>query len=56
MALDLTDDKSTLIQLMAGVVRQQAITWANVDPDLHRHMASLGHSESNVPVQQDQVT
>ena len=25
--------------------RQQAITWANVDPDLCRHMASLGHNE-----------
>ena len=32
---DLTDDKSTL-------VRQQAITWANVDPVLCRHMVSLG--------------
>ena len=38
MSLDLTDDKSTLVQVMA-------ITWANVDPDLCRHMASLGHSE-----------
>ena len=28
-----------------GVVRQQAITWANVDSDLCRHMASLGPSE-----------
>ena len=28
-----------------GVVRKQAITWANVDPDLRRHMASLGHNE-----------
>ena len=26
-----------------GAVRQQAITWANVDPDFCRHMASLGH-------------
>ena len=24
---------------------QQAITWANVDSDLYRHMASLGHNE-----------
>ena len=24
---------------------QQAITWANVDPDLCRHMASLGQNE-----------
>ena len=28
-----------------GAVRQQAITWANVDPDLYRHMAWLGHHE-----------
>ena len=28
-----------------GAVRQQAITWANVDPDLCRHMASLGPNE-----------
>ena len=34
MKLDLTDDKSTLVQV-----------WANVDPDLCRHVASLGHNE-----------
>ena len=28
-----------------GAVRQQAFTWANVDPDLGHHMASLGHNE-----------
>ena len=28
-----------------GAVRQQAITWANVDPVLCRHMASIGHNE-----------
>ena len=28
-----------------GVVRRQAIIWANVDPDLCRHMASLSHNE-----------
>ena len=28
-----------------GAVRQQAITWAKVDPDLCRHMASLGANE-----------
>ena len=28
-----------------GALRQQAITWANVDPDLCRHMASLVHNE-----------
>ena len=28
-----------------GAIRQQAITWANVDPDLCRHVVSLGHNE-----------
>ena len=28
-----------------GAIRQQAITCANVDPDLCRHMVSLGHNE-----------
>ena len=28
-----------------GAVRQQAITWTNVDPDLCRHMVSLGQNE-----------
>ena len=45
MSLDFTDDQSTLVQVMAWAVRQQAITWANVDPDLCCHMASLGPSE-----------
>ena len=31
--------------LMQKRPRQQAITWANVDQDLCRHMASLGHNE-----------
>ena len=26
-----------------GAIRQQAVTWANFDPDLCRHMASLGY-------------
>ena len=30
-----------------GAVRQQAISWANVDPDLCRHMLSLGPNESS---------
>ena len=45
MSLDLTEDKSTLVQVMACAVRQQAITWASVDLDLCHHMASLGHNE-----------
>ena len=27
-----------------GAVRQQAITWANVDPDICSHIALLGHN------------
>ena len=47
MELDLTDDQSTLVQVMAWcqAIRQQAITWANVYPDLCCHMVSLGHNE-----------
>ena len=30
MSLNLTDDESTLFQVMVGaIIRQQAITWAN---------------------------
>ena len=48
ISLDLTDDKSTMVQVMAcGAVRQQVITWITVDPDLCLHMASLGHIELN---------
>ena len=46
MPQDLSDDKSTLVQVMAfDAVRQQAITWATFDPDLCRQMASLGPNE-----------
>ena len=49
MSLDFADDQSTLVQVIAwcrrAAVRQQAITWGHVDPDLCRHMALLGHSE-----------
>ena len=34
-------------RLWLGAVRQQAITWAHVDPDLCRQMASLGLNELN---------
>ena len=40
MSLELTNDKS----IWLGAVRQQAITWANDDPALCRHMVSLGHN------------
>ena len=42
MLLDLTDDK---FREWLGAVRQQAITWTNVDPDLSHHMASPGQNE-----------
>ena len=50
MSWDLSEDKSALGQEMAWChqVSQQAITWANVDPDLCRHMASLGHNLSSL--------
>ena len=32
-------------KLWLVAMKQQAITWANVDPDLFGHMASLGHKE-----------
>ena len=37
------DDKSTLVHVMAQ--QHQAIIWANADPDLCRHMTSLGRNE-----------
>ena len=48
ISMDFIDDKSILIQVLAWcrqAVRQQAITWANVDPGLCRYMASLGYNE-----------
>ena len=34
--------EKTWVRYGLGAVRQQAITWASVDPKLHHHMASLG--------------
>ena len=34
-----------MVQVMAWCRQQQAITWANVDPDLCPDMASLGPNE-----------
>ena len=48
MPLDLTDDKSTLVEVMAWCRQAQAITWANVDPVLCHHMASLGLNELTI--------
>ena len=42
MSLDFTDDQ--FMQCL-GAVRQQAITWSNVDPDRCRHVAHLGQNE-----------
>ena len=42
---DLTDDKSTLVQVMAWCHQAPAITRANVDLVLCRHLASPGHNE-----------
>ena len=36
------DDRSALVPILAYCRQQQAITRAKVDPDLYRHMASLG--------------
>ena len=41
MSLELTVDRSILVRVMAWCRRQQANTWANVDPDLCLHIASL---------------
>ena len=49
MAPDFTDDQSTLVQVMAWCRQATShYTWANVDPDLCRHMVSLGHNELNM--------
>ena len=48
MPPNIPDDKSTLVQVTAGSVRQQAIIWVNVDTDLCRHMALLCHNELTI--------
>ena len=45
MPLDLTDDKSTLVQALACCHQATSHTWANADPDLCHQMASLGLNE-----------
>ena len=39
LLLGVTDDKLALVQIMAWLF----IAWANVDPVICHHMASLGH-------------
>ena len=43
---DLSHDKSTWFRQWFGAVKQQAITWANVDPELYYHKVSPGHNGS----------
>ena len=48
MPWDITDDETRLVLVMAWCPSgKQAITWASVDPDPCRNMASLGHSDLN---------
>ena len=39
------DNKSALVKVMAWCIKQQAIIWANIDPDLCCYKASQSHSE-----------
>ena len=32
-------------RLWLGAIRQQAVTWVNIDQDLYHHMLSLSHNE-----------
>ena len=43
--IDFIDDKSTLVHVMSYAISQQAITWANADPDLCCHMVSPDHND-----------
>ena len=45
MSLDLADDKSTLVQVMAWCRQATSHYWANVDPVFCCYMASLGPNE-----------
>ena len=47
--IDIISDECYRTPLM---IRLQAITWASADPDLYRHMASLGHNELNANIVQ----
>ena len=44
LSLDLIDDGSRLVQVMAWSRRAKIIIWSNVDSDLCNHMASLVHN------------
>ena len=45
MLEDLVDGKLTLVYVMAWCPRKQSITWANAEPFLCHHTASLSHNE-----------
>ena len=45
MPLDLTDDKSAFVQVMAWCHQAPSHYLINVDPYLCSHMMSLGHNE-----------
>ena len=45
MLPDFTMISSHWFTQWSGTSRQQAITWANVCPDLFRHMVSPGHNK-----------
>ena len=48
MSRNIVVDKPTLAQLMAWCHQATSHYWANVGPDVCRHMASFGHNELNV--------
>ena len=42
MKLVLGERHKTPLMIIQHQIRHQAFTWANIDPDLCHHMASLG--------------
>ena len=45
-----TANNPLMISQWLGAIKQQAIAWTDIDPDLCRHKASLGHSELKMTV------
>ena len=45
MSLDLSDDQSTLLQVMAWCLTAPSHYLSQCWPNLHRHMVSLGHNQ-----------
>ena len=46
MSMDLTGDKSTLVQVMAWCRQVTSHYLSNVDPELWRHVAAIGHNKN----------